>query len=94
MGKGGTLILVTHQVHEIPPEVGRVVLLKLGRIVEDGSKGEVLNAPRLTTPFDTPVDLVYYGGWLQVIAASRPQIRLTGQGRTPSKGLKKEYSYG
>jgi iron complex transport system ATP-binding protein len=70
MGKGGILNLVTHYVHEIPHEKGQVVLFKQGRIVEDGPKGEVLNPPNLTALFDTPVELVYYGGWLQVISAT------------------------
>jgi iron complex transport system ATP-binding protein len=68
--EGGTVILVTHHVHEIPPEVGRVVLLKHGRITEDGSKGDVLNGHSLSVLFDTPVTLVHTQGWFQVVPAS------------------------
>ena len=67
--EGGTVILVTHHVHEIPPEVGRVVLLKHGRIMEDGSKRDILNSQNLSVLFDTPVELLLNQGWFQVIPA-------------------------
>ncbi len=68
--EGGTVILVTHHVHEIPPEVGRVVLLKRGRITEDGSKNDVLNGHSLSALFDTSVHLVHTQGWFQLVPAS------------------------
>ncbi len=67
---GGTVILVTHHVHEIPPEIDRVVLLKQGRIMEDGLKGDVLNDYRLSALFETPVHLLHNQGWLQLVPAS------------------------
>ena len=64
-GHGTTLILVTHHVEEILPEIGRVVLLRGGRVFRDGPKHEVLTAPTLTALFDAPVqvrhDGAYYG---------------------------------
>ena len=45
---GKTVILVTHHLHEIPPEISRVVLLKDGTIVADGSKQEILVSERLS----------------------------------------------
>lgn len=68
--QGGTVILVTHLVHEIPPEIDRVVLLKQGRIMEDGPKGDVLNDHRLSVLFETPVHLLHNRGWLQIVQAS------------------------
>ncbi len=38
MNKGKTVLLVTHHIHEIPPEVERVLLLKEGRVLQDGEK--------------------------------------------------------
>jgi iron complex transport system ATP-binding protein len=67
--EGGTVILVTNHVHEIPPEVGRVVLLKQGRIVEDGSKRDVLNGHSLSALFNTQVELLHHQGWFQVVPA-------------------------
>ena len=45
---GKTVILVTHHLHEIPPEIMRVVLLKAGKIVGDGNKQEMLTSERLS----------------------------------------------
>ena len=67
MSKGKTLILVTHHIHEIPPEVTRVVLLKKGRIIGDGPKEEMLTAAHLTGLFDTPVQVVRANDWYQVL---------------------------
>jgi len=39
---GKTIILVTHHLSEIVPEIERVVLIKNGRIFRDGTKEEVL----------------------------------------------------
>ena len=49
--QGTTILLVTHYVEEIIPEIDRVVLLERGRIAFDGSKREVLTGPRLSQIF-------------------------------------------
>ncbi|GJL57348.1 MAG: ABC transporter ATP-binding protein [Nitrospirales bacterium] len=66
---GGTVILVTHHVHEIPPEIERVMLLKQGRITEDGRKVDVLNDRSLSALFETPVHLLHDHGWFQIVPA-------------------------
>jgi iron complex transport system ATP-binding protein len=48
---GTTLILITHHVEEIIPEIERVILLKEGRIAGDGAKRDMLSEPRLTDTF-------------------------------------------
>ena len=53
--EGTTLILITHHIEEIVPEIGRVLLLRDGRIVADGPKRSVLTAERLGGLFDAPV---------------------------------------
>ncbi|MDH5429290.1 MAG: ATP-binding cassette domain-containing protein [Nitrospirota bacterium] len=68
--EGGTVILVTHHLHEIPPEIDRVVLLNDGHIQADGPKREVLNAPSLSALFGTPVELLQRYGWFQVVPAA------------------------
>src|SRR3979490_468751 len=45
------ILLVTHHVSEIIPEIARVVLLREGRIVGDGAKPEMLRAERLSSVF-------------------------------------------
>ncbi|HJU06271.1 MAG TPA: ATP-binding cassette domain-containing protein [Nitrospiraceae bacterium] len=62
-----TIILVTHHIHEIPPEVSRVVLLKHGKVIADGPKQDILTSERLTTLFDTPVKLVQGNGFYQAM---------------------------
>jgi iron complex transport system ATP-binding protein len=71
MGEGKTIVLVTHHLHDIPPEVSRIVLLKDGVIVADGPKRDVLTSARLTTVFDTPVNVVQSDGWFQAWPGSR-----------------------
>ena len=67
MQKGKTVILVTHHIHEIPPEVTRVVLLKAGKIIADGDKRKILTSDNLTALFDTPVELVQANGFYQAV---------------------------
>ena len=67
MKKGKTLLLVTHHIHEIPPEVERVVLLKQGKILQDGEKRSVLTETNLSQLFDCPVSLVQANGWYQAL---------------------------
>jgi iron complex transport system ATP-binding protein len=67
MSKGKTVVLVTHHIHEIPPEVTRVVLLKKGRIIADADKQTLITAPVLTDLFDLPVRIVEANGWYQTL---------------------------
>lgn len=71
MQSGKTLILVTHHIHEIPPEVTRVVLLKNGAIVADGDKAEILTSRNLSELFDAPVELVQAHGFYQALPGRR-----------------------
>jgi iron complex transport system ATP-binding protein len=52
---GQNIVIVTHHLNEIPPEVDRVVLLKKGTIVADGSKAETLTDALLSEIYETPV---------------------------------------
>jgi len=53
--RGQTIILVTHRVEEIFPEIDRVILLNHGRILHDGRKREVLTSPHLSAMFGAPI---------------------------------------
>lgn len=48
---GKTLILITHHVEEIFPEMNRVVLLRDGQVLEDGPKEKVLTSSALSSVF-------------------------------------------
>ena len=60
---GVNLIIVTHHLNEIPPEVDRVVLLHDGRIVADGGKAEVLTGARLSRVYQTPLRVAEIDGY-------------------------------
>ena len=64
---GHTVILVTHHVHEIPPEIEYVVLMDQGRVVARGTKAEILDDRSLSKLFDTPIRLVDANGYYQVL---------------------------
>ncbi|MCX8006727.1 MAG: ATP-binding cassette domain-containing protein [Coriobacteriia bacterium] len=51
------IVLVTHHVEDIVPEVHRVVLMKDGRIVADGPKHEIMTSGRLSDLFGFPMVL-------------------------------------
>src|ERR1700720_4421094 len=61
------ILLVTHHVAEIIPEIGRIVLLREGRILADGPKEEILTAARLTDLFGVPVQLVRRDGYFHSV---------------------------
>ena len=69
------IILVTHHLADIIPEIDRVILMKQGRIVADGSKPDVLSAESLAGLFGLPVELAqrdgYYHFWSYSPASSR-----------------------
>ena len=64
--QGTTILLVTHHVEEIIPEIARVILLRHGRIAGDGSKASVLTGERLSHAFDAPLDAQESGGYVHV----------------------------
>ena len=48
---GTAILLVTHQVADILPEMTRVLMMRGGRLVADGSKSELLNSVRMSGLF-------------------------------------------
>jgi iron complex transport system ATP-binding protein len=61
--QGVTVILVTHHVEEIVPEIGRIVLLQRGRIVGDGPTQRVLTSQRLSALFECAIALQQENGF-------------------------------
>ena len=60
---GTTILLVTHHVEEIVPEIGRVLFLKHGRLAGDGPRAEMITSPRLSDLFETPVTVDMVDGY-------------------------------
>lgn len=69
MSGGRTVLLVTHHIHEIPPEVERVILLKSGKVVADGSREEVLTGELLSDLFGVGIEVVSANGFFQAFPA-------------------------
>ena len=61
---GTTLVLVTHHTEEIVPEIGRVLLLKNGRVAGDGPTAAMLTAEHLGALFDVPVAVDRVGDYV------------------------------
>ena len=63
---GVTVIVVTHHLPDIIPEIGRVIAIKGGRIFFDGKKQELLTPARMEELFETPVQLEEARGFYQM----------------------------
>lgn len=55
--QGTTLLLVTHHVDEIIPEIDQVLLLKAGKVMRRGNKAEVLTSAVMSAAFDMPLEV-------------------------------------
>ena len=66
---GTTLLLVTHQIEAVVPEIRCCVLLRQGEVAAVGPPGEVLRDGPLSALFDTPLRVVEAGGYRQVLPA-------------------------
>lgn len=58
-----SIIIATHHVDEIIPEIDRVVLIAKGQVVADGPKGEILTSERLSALYGTPLKVREEDGW-------------------------------
>ena len=64
IAEGIGLVLVTHHLGDIPPQIDRVILMNQGKILEDGTRADLLTAPKLSRLFNTEVSLGQEDGWL------------------------------
>jgi iron complex transport system ATP-binding protein len=64
--QGTALILVTHALEDVIPEISRVVLLCEGTVFRDGPKKEVLTPENLTRLYRLPLQLEERGGAYRV----------------------------
>lgn len=61
--QGTGILLITHHVSDIVPEIERILMMKDGRIVADGPRRELLTASRLSDLFRTEVRLTEKDGF-------------------------------
>ncbi len=64
------LLLVTHDISEIVPEIERVLFLHAGALAGDGAKADMLTSERLSALFRTPLEVTATGGWYDVLRSS------------------------
>jgi iron complex transport system ATP-binding protein len=62
--EGTGLVLVTHHLGDILPEIDRVILMSRGRIQADGPRAELLTEPRLSELFKAPIRIGRDQEWL------------------------------
>jgi iron complex transport system ATP-binding protein len=62
--EGTGLVLVTHHLGDILPEIGRVILMRGGRIIGDGPRAEILTESKLSDLFNTTVRIGRDEEWL------------------------------
>jgi len=60
---GIAILLVTHHLSDIIPEIDRVILLRDGEVADDGPKEEVLTAAGLGRLFGVKVELAHRDGY-------------------------------
>jgi iron complex transport system ATP-binding protein len=61
--EGTTVLLVTQHIDEIFPEIRRVVVLREGRILEDGPTETVLAGEALARAFGGPLRVTHEDGY-------------------------------
>jgi iron complex transport system ATP-binding protein len=60
---GHNIVLVTHHLNEIPPEVDRVIVLKNGSVIADGLKPDVLTSQLLSSVYETAIRVAELDGY-------------------------------
>jgi iron complex transport system ATP-binding protein len=76
VAQGTSVIMVTHHLPDIIPEIDRVVVLSEGRVLRDGRKADVLTDDVLTQSFGVPVEVEQRGGFYQAWSTKEPQCWL------------------
>lgn len=78
---GKNIVLVTHNLNEIPPPIGRIIMLRAGTIVADGARNEVLTEKNLQLTFGTRVRIAKIDGYC---LAYPPESDIDAIGAGPS----------
>ena len=64
---GTGIILVTHHLYEIIPEIDRVILLKDGKVARDGAKADLLRDDVLSELFGLPCEVIERNGYYHLL---------------------------
>lgn len=61
--RGTAILLITHHIADILPEMDRIVMMRDGRVVADGTKDELLTEARLSELFGREIVMTERGGY-------------------------------
>jgi iron complex transport system ATP-binding protein len=68
VAQGKSIILVTHYPEDIIPEVDRVVMIKDGKLFNDGTKAELLTSEHMTELFGVPLRIIEQDGYFSLVS--------------------------
>lgn len=63
IAEGTRIVMVTHHLHDIVPEIDRVIMLRRGEVFQDGRKHEILTESNLAALFGMEVDVQLRDGF-------------------------------
>ena len=64
---GTTLLMITHRIDTILPEIQRVLFLKGGEIINDGKPSKLFDSKSLSDLYSTPLSIIHHQGFYQVL---------------------------
>ena len=64
--QGIGIIMVTHHLSDLIPEMDRVILMAQGKIAADGPKTDILTEERLSEVFGLPLELIERQGYFNL----------------------------
>lgn len=64
-----TVLLATHHLHEILPQIDRVIFIRDGEVLADGPRSQLLTEAKLSDLYGTRLKLVEHQGLLQAFPA-------------------------
>ncbi|HCN63515.1 MAG TPA: molybdenum ABC transporter ATP-binding protein [Pseudomonas sp.] len=62
-GQDRAMIITTHHIDEIIPEIDRVILISQGKLIADGPKREILTSEKLSALYQTELQVSENNGW-------------------------------
>ena len=62
-----TILLITHRVEDLVKEMQRIIFLKKGEIIRDGTPKELIQSKPLGNLYETPLEVVSVNGYYQVM---------------------------
>ncbi len=71
ISNGITLLIATHRIDTIVPEIKRILLVSEGRIIQDGTPKEILTSYNISSLYKTPVEVHHINDYWNVIPITK-----------------------